>query len=68
MDIKQVVLSGVGVVIGIIILTIADAVNAATYTGYAETLTQTVMSYVPTLFGIGILLGSVWFGIKGLSK
>ena len=68
MDIKAVVLAGVGVVVGIIILTIGDAVNKAIYPGLTAELTRTVMGYVPTLFAVGILLASVYFGIKGLQE
>ena len=68
MNIKELVLSGVLVVVGIIILKIGDSVNQAIYPGLSAALTQTVMGYVPTLFAVGILLAAVFFGIKGLSS
>ena len=68
MNIKGVVMAGVGVVVGVIILTIADGINMAIYPTLTETLTQTVMEYVPTLFAVGILIGSVYFGIKSLQE
>ena len=64
MDIKGIVMSGVGVVVGIIMLVIADTVNAATT--WNQSLTTTVMTYVPTLFAVGILIGSVAWAIKSL--
>ena len=66
MDIGKLVQAGVGVVVGVIMLKIADTINAGTT--YNQTLTTTVMQYVPTLFAVGILIGSVGWAIKSLSR
>jgi hypothetical protein len=64
MDISKLVQAGVGVVVGVIMLKIADVINATTT--YNQTLTSTVMTYVPTLFAVGILIGSVAWALYGL--
>ena len=66
MDISKLVQAGVGVVVGVIMLKIADTINAGTT--YNQTLTTTVMTYVPTLFAVGILIGSVAWALYALSK
>ena len=66
MDIDKLVQAGVGVVVGVIMLKIADTINAGTT--YNQTLTTTVMTYVPTLFAVGILIGSVAWALYALSR
>ena len=65
-DIKGLVLAGIGMVVGVIMLKIADTVNAGTT--WNASLTTTVMTYVPTLFAVGILIGSVAWAIKSFSN
>lgn len=64
MDIAKLVMAGVGVVVGVIMLKVADTINAGTT--YNASLTTTVMTYVPTLFAVGILIGSVSWAFHAL--
>jgi Ca2+/H+ antiporter len=66
MDIKALMQSAIGVVVGVIMLTIADKVNSTAV--YNSTLTTQVMTYVPTLFGVGILIGSVAWAINAFNR
>ena len=67
MDIKGLVLSGVGVVVGAVMLLIADNV-LGNDVSYNQSLTQTVVQYVPTLFAVGILIGSIAWAIKSFNR
>ena len=64
MKIKDLIMSGVGVVVGTIMLVIGDSVIAAQT--FNQTLTTTVVQYVPTLFGVGILIGSIAWAFSSL--
>ena len=62
MKIEKLIESGVGVVVGTIMLVIGDSVIAAQT--FNQSLTTTVVQYVPTLFGVGILIGSIAWAFK----
>ena len=59
-------MSGVGVVVGVIMLVISDSIVHAQ--SFDQTLTDTVMQYVPTLFGVGILIGSIAWAFTSLKE
>lgn len=64
MNIGKLIMSGVGVVVGTIMLVIGDTIVASQT--FNQTLTTTVMQYVPTLFGVGILIGSIAWAFGAL--
>lgn len=64
MKLSRLIAGIVVTVVGVIMLVIPDEIIATTT--FNQTLTNTVVRYIPTMIGIGLLVSSIsWSGGKG---